>query len=59
MRHRSCVSERMEMAALRPEEDDDVPIERQDRFVKWIPVVVPLAALVLAALVFLIGAAVL
>ena len=34
--------------------EDDLPIERQDRFIKWIPVVVPLAALVLAALVFFI-----
>jgi len=42
-----------------PMEDDRLPFEQQDGFIRWIPVVVPLAALVLAALVFLISAEVL
>ena len=39
--------------------EDDPPLERQDWFVKWIPLLVPLAALFLAAMVFFIPAEVL
>ena len=44
---------------MQPMEDDRIPFVQEDGFVKWIPVVVPLAALVFAVLVFSLSATVL
>lgn len=47
------------MASTRADPDPNGREEESEGFVKWIPIVVPLFALLLAALVYLIGAEVL
>ena len=44
------------MQATDDDPSPDIPIVRQPWFVRWIPLVVPLAALFLVAAVFLIAA---
>jgi hypothetical protein len=47
------------MAATQANPDPNAREAESDRFVKWIPIVVPLFALLIVALVYLIGAEVL